>query len=415
MEISLLPISAGVELYRRQAARLYEAYLMKDAAVVEFVREHHPRLRKWVEEDCPYMSVTPADIQLAMADWYYFETWMHMVEWVMEVTQKESTVFQFESAVEAIFTGDAARLEALLRENPGLTKMRSMRRHHATLLHYIGANGVEYYRGQYPPNMADLLRLLLEAGSAVDACADMYGGGSTTLGLVATSIHPVRAGVMVPLLSGLLDAGATLDAQGTAGNGHSVVRGCLYNGRPEAADYLARRGAKLGLEEAAGVGRLDIVRSYFNENGSLKDPDKRQEMELGLIWACAYGQTAVAEFLIDRGGDPGKPVDGMNGVHWAAIGGHLDTIRLLIGRNVSLETVNRYGGTALGSAFWAMVNGNEVNRWPEDTDDVMVIETLVSAGARIEPGTLGWLDRQNLPVAKKAMIGDLLRHHGAEN
>jgi len=45
----------------------------------------------------------------------------------------------------------------------------------------------------------------------------------------------------------------------------------------------------------------------------------------------------------------------------------------------------------------------------------MVIETLVSAGARIEPGTLGWLDRQNLPVAKKAMIGDLLRHHGAEN
>jgi hypothetical protein len=415
MEISLLPVSASLELYRRQAERLFEAYITGDTAVIKFIHGHHHRLRKWAETECSYASVTPADIQLAMANWYYFDSWMHLVEWVAAVTQKNSPVFLFESAVEAIFTGDAARLETLLGEDPNLVRARSMRNHHGTLLHYIGANGVEYYRGQYPANAAEILRLLLGSGAEINAEADMYGGGATTLGLVATSVHPVKAGVMNALLEALLAAGATIDHPRAAGNGQNAVNGCLANGRPESADLLARRGARLDLEGAAGVGRLDIVRTFFNEDGSLKDTATKRQMDRGFIWACEFGQTAVVEFLLNKGVDPLKITDGMNGLHWAVIGGHLDTIKLLIDRDVSLETVNSYGGTALSAAFWAMVNSSEVSRWPEVTDDVMVIETLVSAGAKIESGTLDWLDRQNLPIAKKAMLADLLRNHGAEN
>ncbi len=272
MEISLLPLSAGLEVYRKQAEKLYEAYITGDVAVIGFIRSHHPRLRKWAETECPYALITPADIQLAMADWYYFESWMHLVEWVALVIQKNSSVFLFESAVEAIFNGDASALADLLKENPGLTRARSMRRHHATLLHYIGANGVEYYRGLYPGNAVELLKILLDAGAEINATADMYGGGATTLGLVATSIHPTRAGVMCGLLEALLDSGAAIDQPASAGNGQLAVNGCLSNGRPEAADYLSRRGATLDLEGASGVGRLDIVKSFFNEDGSLKDP-----------------------------------------------------------------------------------------------------------------------------------------------
>ena len=74
-----------------------------------------------------------------------------------------------------------------------------------------------------------------------------------------------------------------------------------------------------------------------------------------------------------------------------------------------------YGGTALGAALWATVNSEDVYRWPEATDDVLVIETLVSAGAEVQPGTLGWLTRQDLPPAKKAVIADLLRSHAEES
>lgn len=413
MEISFLPVSAGIELYRRQAARFYEAYLVGEPAIVKFIRDHHPRLRKTAEEKSPYVTVTPADIQLAMADWYYFESWMHLVEWEAAVTQKDSPVFLFESAVEAIFTGDTLRLEGLLREDATLVRARSMRRHHATLLHYVGANGVEYYRGQYPANAVEILKLLLSAGAEANAEADMYGGRATALGLVATSIHPTRAGVMNALLETLLDAGASIDHPGAAGNGQYAVNGCLANGRPEAADFLARRGAILDLESAAGVGRLDIVRKSFDEDGSMKAPATRTTLDRALIWACEYGQTAVVDYLLTMGADPNEPINGMNGLHWAVIGGHLDTINLLIDRNVSLESVNDYGGTALGAAFWATVNEHAVFRWPGFTDDLMVIETLLNAGAKIQAGMLEWLERQDIPAAKKASIADLLESYGA--
>lgn len=386
-----------------------------DVAVTEFIQSHHPRLRKWAHDNCPYVQVTPADIQLAMADWYYFESWMHLVEWVTLVTQKNSPVFLFESAAEALFSGDATALGALLKEEPGLVKMRSMRRHHATLLHYVGANGVEYYRAQYPKNAVELLKLLLDAGADLNATADMYGGGCTPLGLVATSVHPTRAGVMYPLLGVLLDGGASMDLPGIAGNAQGIVNGCLANGRPEAADFLARRGAMLNLEGAAGVGRLDVVRSFFKEDGSLNEGATRRDLDRGFIWASEWGQTAVVEYLLDKGVDPSSVMNGMNSLHWAVIGGHLDTIKLLIDQGVSLESVNEFGGTALGAALWATVNSASVFRWPASTDDLLVIDLLLSEGARVEPGTLDWLLRQELSASKKAAIADLLRNHGEEN
>jgi len=72
--------------------------------------------------------------------------------------------------------------------------MRSTRDHHSTLLHYVSANGVEDFRQKTPPNIVEITNLLLDAGAEVDAESDAYGGGCTTLGLVATSVHPEQAG-----------------------------------------------------------------------------------------------------------------------------------------------------------------------------------------------------------------------------
>src|SRR5262249_19557775 len=162
-------------------------------------------------------------------------------------------VSAFESAADAIVNGDAPTLRRLLAVHPGLVRERSTRDHHSTLLHYVSANGVEGYRQKTPKNIVEIANLLLDAGAEVDAESDASGGGGTTVGLVATSFHPERAGVQLALLQALLDRGAKLDHPSAGGNRHSIVHGCIANGQPAAAKFLADLGAPLDLESAATV------------------------------------------------------------------------------------------------------------------------------------------------------------------
>jgi ankyrin repeat protein len=180
----------------------------------------------------------------------------------------------------------------------------------------------------------------------------MYGGGSTTLGLVATSCHPRDAGLQQPLIDVLLAHGARLDSQG-AGNAHALVNGCLANGRPEAAEYLASRGAPLDLEGAAGVGRLDLVKSFFNADGSLKPPANIAQLKDGFTWACEYGRTDVVEYLLDHGVDASDVLPRphkQTGLHWAAYGGHVNTVKALLKRRQIQRDGNR---TMRPSRYWS--------------------------------------------------------------
>ena len=409
--------AAGVAEYRIQADELYAAYTAGDISAKDFVHTHHPRLSRWQGMgEYPFTEVGYADIQLALTEWYYFETWQHLEEWAEEASSPGSRVSSFEAAAEAILSGNLSRLDALLRLYPSLIGHRSLRRHHATLLHYIAANGVEY-RDHYPLNAVALLDRLLAAGADVDATAGMYGGGATTLGLVATSIHPAKAGLLIPLLDRLIAAGAALDAADAAGNHQRVVNGCLANGRPEAAVYLAQRGAQLDLEGAAGVGRLDLVEGSFDPDGRLKPGISQTQLQRAFNWACEYGHTPVVSYLMDKGVSAGEPVDGMNGLHMSLLGGHLETIRLLIARGAPLEAPNGYGGTALGMALWTIEHRDPVHTWPEATiDNVAVIEALINAGAEVGPKILAGLQWQQdrLDPSIVAGIEAVLRRHGIE-
>src|SRR5580658_9299722 len=104
------------------------------------------------------------------------------------------------------------------------------------------------------------------------------------------------------LLEILLDYGAGVDGVPAA---RSPLIAALHNGRGQAAAFLARRGARLNLEGAAGVGRLDVVKTYFDGDGSLKSNATRAEMELGFMWACEYGRNSVVECLLENGADIG--------------------------------------------------------------------------------------------------------------
>jgi ankyrin repeat protein len=357
--------------------------------VEEFAR------RKMLEKE-PALS----EAQFVIARSHGFESWPKFVRHLQASKGQASRVWRFEAAADAIVNGDVSTLEQLLREEPRLIRVRSTREHNATLLHYISANGVEGYRQKTPKNAVEIAQLLLQAGAEVNAEADVYGGGATTLGLAATSIHPERAGVQNALMKVLLDHGAAIDHPRGAGRGLGVVNGCLANDRPQAAEFLAEHGADLDLEAAAGVGRLDIVKSFFNADGSLKPGTSIAELQAGFVWACEYGRKPVVEFLFDKGIDLlGGANTGQTALHLAAHRGQREIIEILLERGAPLEVKNIYGGTVLGQTTWSVMHGDP------SSDFLPVIELLLSAGARI--------DQADYPTGNEA-VDELLRRHGAK-
>ncbi|MBN8249160.1 MAG: ankyrin repeat domain-containing protein, partial [Verrucomicrobia bacterium] len=251
-------------------------------------------------------------------------------------------------------------------------------------LHYVGANGVEGWRQRAPPNAVEIAGILLRAGAVVDAMAAMYGG-STTLGLVATSIHPLQAGVQNALMAFLLDHGAAMDHPRAAGNGQSIVNGCLANGRPGAAEFLAQRGARLDLEGAAGVGRLEEVRRFFDPEGRLRSGATPDPLKSGLQWACEYGRTEVVRFLLERGAVPDEIHRGQTALHWAAYGGFAELVTLILQRkprprvNVQDE---RWRNTPLG---WALHGWAHPPEHSTGVDHYEVVAALIAAGGTVDP------------------------------
>jgi hypothetical protein len=214
---------------------------------------------------------------------------------------------------------------------------------------------------------------------------------------VATSIHAKRAGLQNALLEILLHHGARID--GLPG-GWNPLLAALHNDRPEAAEFLAAHGARLDLEGAAGVGRLDVVRNFFNKDGSLKTNATKAQLLAGFVHACEYGHKDVVEFLLDKGIDLRVEENtGQPALHLAAHRGQLEIVRLLLAHGARLEARNEYGGTVLGQATWSVMNGEP------DIDFAPTIELLLAAGANIE--------QANYPTGNTG-VDEVLRRHGAK-
>ncbi|HMC31548.1 MAG TPA: ankyrin repeat domain-containing protein [Candidatus Angelobacter sp.] len=397
MDTREFPAHPNLEQYRKQAKEFLKAYQDADMKAMVRVRRNHPRFRKLNETEFRSLPFVLADAQLVIAREHGFESWPKFVQGMEDLERKDSQFSIFESAADAIVTGDIATLARLLRENPGLVHARSEREHRAPLIHYVAANGVEDFRQKTPQNIVEITRLLLKAGAEVDATTDAYGGPSTALGLAATSYHPAKAGVDIPLLEILLKHGALPD--GAPGGWHTVTS-ALANGRPRAAQFLARHDAKLDLEGAAGVGRLDVVKTFFAEDGSLKANATRAQMESGFAWACEYGHTSVADFLLQHGMKVDDPLrhNGQTGLHWAAYNAHVDTVKLLLERRAPVNIRDKsYNGTPLGWALYAWSDP------PPETDSSGYYETvalLVAAGAIVDQEWIADADRGR-PLAQK--------------
>jgi ankyrin repeat protein len=344
-----LPFRAILDEYQQQAGALFDALKSGDGAAQWRVKWEHPRFRGKSIQGVQAAMLDLSDAQEVIAREYGFENWAQLAAFA-DIVQHDGAVARFETAVDAVVSGDIATLRSLLRDYPELIHARSARRHHATLLHYVGANGVEDERQRTPENIVEVTQLLLDAGAEVDALADMYEEKCTTMSMLVSSSHPHKAGLQTALAEKLLDHGAALEGHGS--KWHSALMTALVFGYPSTAEMLARRGASLdNLAAVAGLGRLAETKRLLSVADS-------QSRHVALALAAQHGHVDVVRLILDAGEDPNRyNPDGFHShatpMHQAVSSDHANVVRLLADRGARLDIKDTiYQATPLGWAIY---------------------------------------------------------------
>jgi peptide-methionine (S)-S-oxide reductase len=245
----------------------------------------------------------------------------------------------FREAVALLDAGDAEGLRVYLNAHPGLIKRRvsfAGRNYfsHPALLEFAAENPIR--RGALPPNIAQTVRVILDAGGKHDRASV-----DETLGLVCSGCVPRQCRVQVPLIHLLCDYGANPDF---------AMLPALAHGEFEAAEALIERGAKITLAVAAATGR-------GRQAGELLAGATADQRHLALALAAQHGHAESVRLLLDAGEDPNRfnpPGTHAHStpLHQAAVYGHQAVIQLLVERGADLNVKDlRFGGTPLG---WAL-------------------------------------------------------------
>jgi len=203
----------------------------------------------------------------------------------------------FRRALAALDMGDADTLGQILDSHRGLVRQRLDKPdegyfRHPFLLCFIADNPIR--KGRLPVNIVAIADIIIRAirQQAADTLQEQL---NCALGLVATGRIPRECGVQAELIDLLIDAGAV------PGDGI----GALANGNPEAAWQLIRRGGRLTLAAAAGIGFERVGMGSAEEIDRLIAGADKRERQLALVVAAFYGRADILARLIEFGRGPG--------------------------------------------------------------------------------------------------------------
>lgn len=274
---------------------------------------------------------------------------------------------KFHPAIQAIKSGDLDGLRALLDQDPSLATARSSRSH-PTLLQCLALEALDV------PNKVEMAKLLIDAGAEING----------PLG-AAACIDNVEIAAL------LLDSGAAINGVGS----WSPLEEALYWNNRRVIDLLLERDASVhNLRMAAALGRVDIMKSLFNSDGSLKPEagkidwpfgqleksnlncqikdelqakvtqwsnDRQEIIDNAFVYACMHNQIDAASLLLEKGAQidaipPGFDYSG-TGLHYAAHNGHRRMVDFLIQRGANANVKDtKVNSTPAG---WAEHGGHK--------------------------------------------------------
>jgi ankyrin repeat protein len=320
-------------------------------SVIAQVKRCHPAYANASPAEIKKAKLTEDDARLIYARDHGFSDW-HAMTARLEAVNKGEVEEPFLTAFQAIKSGDSKRLKSLIEKDPSLVRARGTNDN--TLLNL--AVGVK---------QTAAAKVLIEAGADV-TLANNRGW---------TPLHAAGYGNQAELVEPLIRAGADVEAY-SRGDGGTPLAMALFWGHREAADALARHGVvPANLRMAAGVGRLDLVQSFFEKDGKLtpeagkhrgfyrphggfpvwKRSNKPKEiLDEAFTYACRSGRIEVLGYLIKMGADiDGDPYRG-TGLTWAAATGKLDTVRWLLDHGARINRRGSFGGPGHGQAITAL-------------------------------------------------------------
>jgi ankyrin repeat protein len=304
-----------------------------------------------------------ADAQLVIAREYGFRTWSELKRRVEQARQIERIKPHpgFDAALAALNDGHVDRLRTLLAADPSLVHARTNLDppygyfSAATLLHHVAGN--PYRDKPLPANVVEIARVLLDAGADVHA-RTLGRNGGPTMGLLVTGKQASDMGVTGPLMDLLLERGADLDLIKD-----DALDGSLANHSPRAAEKMIALGAKVDVLAAAALGRMDLLRAFFDRDGRLlvrprrhgKEMPDRDAIGLALLYAYVRGQREAVDFLLEKDGN--WNVIGVNNgtaLHRAAWEGDLEMVKRLVAKGADIgNRDNPFDSTPLS---WAQHN-----------------------------------------------------------
>jgi ankyrin repeat protein len=325
----------------------------------------------WLPQAVLDKPLALADAQLVIAREYGFRNWTelkHRIEQARQIERLEPHP-GFDAALAALDDGDVDRLRAMLAADPSLVHARTNLAppyayfSGATLLHHVAGN--PYRDKPLPRNVHDIARVLLDSGADVHA-RTLGPNGGDTMGLLVTGRQASDMGVTGPLIDLLLERGARLDV-----TRNDALDASLTNHSPRAAEKMIELGAKGDVLAAAALGRIDLLRDFFDRDGRLlarprrhgKDMPERDAIGLALLYAYVRGQRDAVDFLLEKEGN--WNVIGVNNgaaLHRAAWEGDLEMVKRLVAKGADITNRdNPFNSTPLS---WAQHNKQqEVFDW----------------------------------------------------
>lgn len=285
------------------------------------------------------------------------------------VPQDAALADVFPIAVRAVKTGDVETLTRLLHEHSTLANARALRGR-TLLLHLCDWPG-------HCPRERETGLALIRAGADVNDRGGDPEKGETALQWAASCDDAVLAEL-------LIDAGTPVD--GLNDDRRPLTQAIWYE-CPQVAETLVRRGATLDLELAAGMGRHDLLPTFFGADGrllpsaghhhppvnALAESPSDELLEQALVYAVLGGSVEAAEYLLDHGAHINRQPSGFDGrgtpLHWAASKKSAQMVEFLVERGADLSAIDpKYRATPLG--------------WAEHFEKQEMVELLKSLEAR---------------------------------